>query len=70
MSDFGETLDEMDLEAFLNIRNWMEEAITDKGGTITDAGIGMGRADLGFELEGMIFSVQIKPRPLISISSK
>lgn len=63
-NDFGETLDEMDLEAFLNIRDWMEDAIKSKGGVITDAGIGMGKADLGFELDGAPFGVQIKPRSM------
>jgi len=56
------TLDEMDIEAFLNIRDWFENAITKKGGKIIDAGMGCGRADLGVELEGHEYSVSIRPR--------
>jgi len=57
-------LEEMDVEAFMNIRDWVQEAIEAKGGEITDSGMGAGRADLGFELEGCIFSLHIIPRPL------
>lgn len=62
MSEFGETLEEMDLEAFMNARDWFETAITAAGGEITDAGIGMGRADLGVLIDGAQFSVHIIPR--------
>ena len=62
MSEFGETLDEMDIEAFFNIRDWVQKALEAKGAKITDAGIGMGAADLGFELNGAPFGLSIKPR--------
>lgn len=55
-------LEEMDIEAFMNIRNWLKNALTTQGAEITDAGMGMGRADLGFKLEGAQFSVSIRPR--------
>jgi len=63
-NDFGKILGEMDIEAFINIRDWVEKAIEDKGGVITDGGIGMGRADIGFELNGAPFGLQIRPRIL------
>ena len=56
------TLDEMDVEACLNIRDWFEAAITAKGGEIVDSGMGAGKADLGVELEGHEYSVSIRPR--------
>lgn len=55
-------LNEMDIEAFLNIRDWFMDAIIAKGGKIVDSGMGAGKADLGVELEGHRFSVQIRPR--------
>lgn len=54
--DFG------DVESMLNMRNWLEEAIKAKGAKVTDAGMGMGAADLGFILEGHRFSLVIRPR--------
>ncbi len=64
MSEFGESLDEMDVEAFYNIREWLREAIEGKGAEITDQGIGMGKADIGFELDGAPFMVTIRPRKM------
>lgn len=64
MADFGNSLEEMDLEAFMNTRSWLEKALTDAGAEVTDAGIGMGQADVGINLQGAPFSVSIKPRPM------
>jgi len=52
---------DMDVQAFLNLRNWLEDAIKAKGAKMFDAGIGCGQADIGFELEGMNYRVSIKP---------
>ena len=62
--DFGKALSEMDIEAFLNMRDWFEAAITNHGGKIIDGGMGVGRADIGVELDGVEFGVQIRPRPI------
>lgn len=62
--DFGKTLDEMDVTAFMNVRTWVEEALEAKGAKITDAGIGMGQADLGVVIDGMPFGISIRPRPV------
>ncbi len=64
MSNFGKTLDEMDIEAFLNMRDWFEAAIEKHGGKVIDGGMGFGRADIGVELDGVKFGVQIRPRPI------
>lgn len=66
MSDdnFGKTLDEMDTTAFMNVRNWVEDALKAKGAEVTDAGIGAGRADLGVKIDGMPFGISIRPRRL------
>lgn len=61
---FGQTLETMDLEAFLNIRKWVEEAIEGKGGVITDGGMGFGAADLGFTVDGAPFGLSIRPREM------
>ena len=55
-------LKDMDIEAFMNLRDWLVAAITDKGGEVIDSGMGAGRADIGMELEGYEYSVSIKPR--------
>jgi hypothetical protein len=62
--DFGKTLDEMDVGAFMSIRTWVEEALEAKGAKVTDAGIGAGRADLGVLIDGMPFGISIRPRPV------
>jgi len=62
--NFGESLGEMDIEAFLNMRDWFEAAIKNHGGKLIDGGMGMGRADIGVELGGVEFGVQIRPRPI------
>lgn len=51
----------MDVEAFFNMRSWLEDAITAKGAKVDGAGIGCGQADLSFELEGCRYSVSIRP---------
>lgn len=43
-------------------RNWLETAITNAGGHITDSGFGVGGADLGYTLDGKSFSVNLKVR--------
>ena len=60
--EFGRALDEMDVEAFLNVRTWLHKALEDAGATITDGGMGAGRADVGFTLNGAPFAIQLKPR--------
>lgn len=70
MSDFGKTLDEMDIEGFFNTREWLERVITDAGATVTDAGIGAGKADLGIILNGAPFAISIYPRPMSAIADE
>ena len=55
-------LRDLDIEAFLNMRDWFQDAITTKGGKIIDTGMGGGRADLGVEIDGYEYGVQIIPR--------
>lgn len=63
MADHPPTpLSEMDVTAFLNMRTWFEDAIKAKGGKITDGGIGLGRADIGVDIDGCGYSVSIRPR--------
>lgn len=52
-----------DLGSLFEIRKYFEDLLNNQPNVeITDAGIGMGYADLGFELEGHPFSLSIKPR--------
>jgi hypothetical protein len=51
-----------DPEVMLNMRDWLEAALLASGVIVTGAGIGMGEADIDFELEGHPFNVRIKPR--------
>lgn len=60
---FGCSLDEMDVEAFLNVRTWLKDALESKGATFDGGGIGMGRADIDITLEGHRYNVAIRPLP-------
>lgn len=55
-------LDDMDLEAFMNLRDWVQKALEDAGGEIIDSGMGAGKADLGLQLEGYDYSISMRPR--------
>lgn len=61
---FGYAIPDMDLEAFLNIRNWLEKAAIDAGAEVTDHGIGMGQADIGVLIDGMPYGISIRPRAI------
>lgn len=51
-----------DIESFFNLRNWLSDLLKKAGCHMTDAGMGMGKADLGFTLEGQQYGVSIWPR--------
>lgn len=51
-----------DLEALFNLRGWLEKCLTEGGAQITGGGIGLGGADLTFDLEGFPFYIECKPR--------
>jgi hypothetical protein len=53
--DFG------DVESMWNMRMWLQSALEAKGAKQTGAGMGMGAADIDFELEGHHYNVRIKP---------
>lgn len=61
MTDFGKTLDEMDVPAFFNMRDWLQKAVEAKGAKMVGGGIGMGQADIDIELDGCKFNISIKP---------
>ena len=61
---FGCSLDEMDLEAFFNLRGWLENALKENGAHILGAGIGLGQADVCIELEGAKYSISATPLPI------
>lgn len=50
-----------DPETLLNSRAWLQRALESGGAKITGGGIGCGQADLGIELDGLPFSVSIRP---------
>jgi len=58
---FGFSLDEMDAEAFFNIRDWLEKACEAQGAKKVGGGVGCGQADIDIELEGCRYNVSIKP---------
>lgn len=61
---FGYSLDEMDVEAFSNIREWLTKAVEAAGAVRDAGGIGMGQADIDVELEGARYNITIRPLPL------
>jgi hypothetical protein len=61
---FGVSLPEMDVEAFLNMREWLEKALYAAGAKPGGgSGIGLGQADIDIELDGCRYNVSIKPLP-------
>jgi hypothetical protein len=58
---FGFSLDEMDAESFLNMRDWLTKAVEAKGARRTGGGVGMGQADIDIELDGCRYNISIKP---------
>ena len=59
--DFGRCFEDMDVEAFINMRDWLEKALTAHGAKVDGSGIGAGRADISIELDGCRFNVAIRP---------
>ncbi len=60
---FGFSLDEMDVSAFFNMRDWLQKAIEAQGAKMVGGGIGMGQADIDIDLEGCRYNISIKPLP-------
>lgn len=60
---FGYSLEEMDVEAFFNMRNWLQKAFEAQGGKMVGGGVGMGQADIDVELYGCRYNISIKPLP-------
>lgn len=60
---FGFALNEMDVEAFWNMRKWLEAAVTAAGAKITGAGLGCGQADVDIEMDGCRYNISMKPMP-------
>lgn len=60
---FGFALHEMDVEAFFNMRGWLQAAVEAKGAKMTGGGLGMGQADIDIELDGCAYNISIKPLP-------
>lgn len=58
---FGEDLGSMDVEAFFNMRDWLQKAVEAKGAKVVGAGIGLGQADIDIDLEGCRYNISIKP---------
>jgi hypothetical protein len=51
-----------DVESFFNLREWLQKILEKEGCVITDSGLGMGAADLGFKHQGAQYGVSIWPR--------
>lgn len=50
-----------DVEAMLNLRDWIENILKSNGCTITGSGMGFGGADLWFAHQGAEFFLTVKP---------
>lgn len=54
-------LEAMDVEAFFNIRTWVQHACEAQGAKTVGAGIGFGQADIDIDLEGHVYNISIRP---------
>ena len=52
-----------DMEAAVNMRDWIQKACEAKGGRMVGCGLGGGQADIDIELEGCRFNISIRPLP-------
>ena len=59
--DDGKVLGFTDLEAAINMRDWLQVAIEKAGAKVVGSGMGFGAGDLWFKLEGFEYMVSIKP---------
>lgn len=50
-----------DLEAAINMRDWLKRTLEGAGAQITGSGMGFGAGDLWFKLEGHEYMASIKP---------
>lgn len=60
---FGFALPEMDVEAFLNARDWLTKAVESAGAKFIGGGVGMGQADIDVEMDGCRYNISIRPLP-------
>jgi len=60
---FGTSLEEMDVEAFFNMRGWLQKAVEAEGAKMVGGGIGLGQADIDIELDGCRYNISIRPLP-------
>lgn len=66
---FGFSLDEMDTDAFFNMREWLTKAVEAAGAKRYAGGIGMGQADIAVEMDGANYEITIRPLPLYKPSN-
>ena len=50
-----------DIEAYFNMRKWLQDACEAKGAKMTGGGVGGGQADIDIELEGHHYNISIRP---------
>lgn len=63
-TQFGMAIHEMDVAAFFNMRDWLQNAVEAKGARMIGGGLGLGQADIDIELEGMPYNISIRPLPI------
>lgn len=66
----GAHLEEMDVEAFFNMRDWLKKAVEAQGAKMTGGGIGMGQADIDVDLDGYRYNISIRPLPTAKVGSR
>lgn len=50
-----------DMEAAINMRQWLQDACEAKGAKVVGSGYGFGQGDLDLEIEGFRYNVSIRP---------
>lgn len=50
-----------DLDAAINMRKWLQDAVEYKGAKVVGSGYGFGQGDLDIEIEGHRYNVSIRP---------
>ena len=58
----SELTDEMELRKLFEVRNFVEDALEERGADVTDSGLGRGYADVAFVFEGKTYALKITER--------
>lgn len=58
-------IDDSELMVLKAVRDFVEDALDERGAEVTDSGLGAGYADVGFAFDGKIYAIRITERQAV-----